>query len=55
MTVNLTLVMMRLRLQMLMPGSAKCIWKWRMSSGVAVSGNAEECREAFAAIDVAAL
>ena len=30
--------MMRLRLQMLMPLSAKCSWKRRMSSHVAVSG-----------------
>jgi len=33
---NFTPVMMRL--QMLMPVSAKCSWKRRMSSGVAVSG-----------------
>ena len=31
-------VMMRLRLQMLMPVSAKCSWNRRMSSRVAVSG-----------------
>ena len=30
--------MMRLRLQMLAPVSAKCSWKRRMSSSVAVSG-----------------
>jgi hypothetical protein len=32
-------VMMRLRLQMLMPVSAKCSWKRRTSSGAAVSGD----------------
>ena len=31
--------MMRLRLQMLMPDSAKCSWKRRTSSGVALSGD----------------
>jgi hypothetical protein len=36
---NFTPVMMRLRLQMLMPLSAKCSWKWRISSAVAVSGD----------------
>jgi hypothetical protein len=36
---NFTPVMMRLRLQMLMPVSAKCSRKRRTSSGVAVSGD----------------
>src|SRR6516164_10886527 len=35
---NRTPVMMRLRLQMLTPDSARCNWKRRISSVVAVSG-----------------
>src|SRR5205814_414432 len=48
--------MMPLRVQMLTPVSAKCSWKRRMSSGVAVSGGALEKRsKTFAAANVASL
>ena len=36
---NRTPVMVRLRLQMLMPVSARCSWNRRISSPVAVSGD----------------
>jgi len=35
---NRTPVIIRLRLQMLVPLSIRCSWNWRTSSGVAISG-----------------
>src|SRR5713101_6242549 len=48
--------MMRLRLQILMPVSARCSWNRRMSSAVAVSGDRfRNAAKPLAAVDVAPL